>query len=38
MVISSAKSRVPVYVIPTNEELIIARDSVRVVLDIPRIW
>ncbi len=38
MVISSKKSRVPVYVIPTNEELILARDTVRVVLDIPRIW
>jgi len=38
MIISSAKSRVPVYVIPTNEELILARDTVRVVLDIPRIW
>ena len=38
MVISAKKSRVPVYVIPTNEELILARDTVRVVLDIPRIW
>ena len=38
MVISSAKSKIPVYVIPTNEELILARDTVRVVLDIPRIW
>jgi len=36
--ISTKKSRVPVYVIPTNEELILARDTVRVVLDIPRIW
>ena len=38
MLISTKKSRVPVYVIPTNEELILARDTVRVVLDIPRIW
>jgi acetate kinase len=38
MLISSASSKVPVYVIPTNEELILARDTLRVVLDIPRIW
>jgi acetate kinase len=38
MLISSASSKVPVYVIPTNEEMILARDTVRVVLDIPRIW
>jgi acetate kinase len=38
MIISSANSKVLVYVIPTNEELILARDTVRVVLDIPRIW
>jgi acetate kinase len=38
MLISTKKSRVPIYVIPTNEELILARDTVRVVLDVPRIW
>ncbi len=38
MLISSRKSRVLVYVIPTNEELILARDTVRVVMDLPRIW
>jgi acetate kinase len=38
MLISTPKSRAQVYVIPTNEELILARDTVRVVLDIPRIW
>jgi len=38
MLISPAGSRVAVYVIPTNEELILARDTVRVVLDVPRIW
>ncbi len=34
-VISTAGSRVKVCVIPTNEELLIARDSVRTVLGIP---
>jgi acetate kinase len=34
-VISSTGSRVKVCVIPTNEELLIARDSVRTVLGIP---
>jgi len=34
-VISAADSRVKVCVIPTNEELLIARDSVRTVLGIP---
>jgi acetate kinase len=34
-VISSADSKVKVCVIPTNEELLIARDSVRTVLGIP---
>jgi acetate kinase len=34
-VISPASSRVKVCVIPTNEELLIARDSVRTVLGIP---
>ncbi len=33
--ISSKKSRVPVYVIPTNEELILARDTVRAVKALP---
>ena len=33
--ISSDKSRVPVYVIPTNEELILARDTVRAVKSLP---
>jgi acetate kinase len=35
MLISSDKSRVPVYVIPTNEELILARDTVRAVKSLP---
>ena len=35
-VISSAGSRVNVCVIPTNEELLIARNSVRTVLGIPQ--
>lgn len=35
MLISSDKSRVPVYVIPTNEELILARDTVRAVKLLP---
>ncbi|MFB3853054.1 MAG: acetate/propionate family kinase [Vicinamibacterales bacterium] len=35
MLISSEKSRVPVYVIPTNEELILARDTVRCVMNLP---
>jgi acetate kinase len=34
-VVSSTSSRVKVCVIPTNEELLIARDSVRTVLGIP---
>jgi acetate kinase len=38
MVISSDDSRIKVYVIPTNEELVFARDTVRVVLNIPRPW
>jgi acetate kinase len=28
----------PAYVIPTDEELLIARDTVRVVEDVPRPW
>ena len=35
MMISSDRSRVPVYVIPTNEELILARDTVRAVKLLP---
>jgi len=35
MLISSDTSRVPVYVIPTNEELILARDTVRAVKSLP---
>jgi acetate kinase len=31
-------SRVRTYVIPTNEELLIARDTVRSILDAPRRW
>src|SRR3989339_236579 len=38
MKISSAKSRGEIFVIPTNEELILARDTLRVVLNVPRIW
>ncbi len=38
MMISSANSRVEIFVIPTNEELILARDTLRVVLNVPRIW
>jgi acetate kinase len=32
-IISTADSRIKVYVLPTNEELVIARDTVRVVLN-----
>jgi acetate kinase len=35
MLISTETSRVPVYVIPTNEELILARDTVRAVKSLP---
>lgn len=38
MKISSDDSKIDVYVIPTNEELLLARDTVRVVLNVPRIW
>lgn len=38
MKISTENSRIAVYVIPTNEELVFARDTVRVVLNIPRPW
>ena len=34
--ISTKKSRVKVFVIPTNEELLIARDTVRCVIDKPK--
>ena len=36
--ISSPESRVKIFVIPTNEELLIARDTVRCVKDAPRRW
>ena len=38
MEISTPESRLKAWVIPTNEELLIARDTVRVVLDAPRRW
>lgn len=38
MLISSENSKIKIYVIPTNEELVFARDTVRVVLNIPRPW
>ena len=36
--ISTADSKPKAYVFPTNEELLIARDTVRVVLNAPRRW
>jgi acetate kinase len=36
--IATEKSRVRLWVIPTNEELLIARDTVRCVRDAPRRW
>jgi acetate kinase len=36
--ISTQTSRLKAYVFPTNEELLIARDTVRVVKDAPRRW
>jgi acetate kinase len=36
--ISKPGSRVKAYVIPTNEELLIARDTIRCVKDVPRKW
>jgi acetate kinase len=36
--ISSEKAKVRVWVLPTNEELLIARDTVRCVKDAPRRW
>jgi acetate kinase len=38
MKISTENSKIDIYVIPTNEELLLARDTVRVVLNVPRIW
>jgi acetate kinase len=38
MKISSDESKIEVYVIPTNEELVFARDTVRVILNVPRPW
>jgi len=34
-IISKPESKVKIYVIPTNEELILARDTCRVVLNAP---
>ncbi|MFQ5677001.1 MAG: acetate/propionate family kinase [bacterium] len=36
--ISTASSKLKAFVIPTNEELLIARDTVRVVANVPRRW
>jgi acetate kinase len=36
--VSAEKAKVRVWVIPTNEELLIARDTVRCVKDAPRRW
>ena len=36
--ISTENSRLRAYVIPTNEELLIARDTVRTVKNVPRRW
>jgi acetate kinase len=36
--ISTPDSKLKAYVIPTNEELLIARDTVRTVMDVPRRW
>jgi acetate kinase len=38
MKISAYSSRIAAYVIPTNEDLLIARDTYRVVADVPRRW
>ncbi len=38
MKISADDSDINVYVIPTNEELVFARDTVRVILNVPRPW
>jgi acetate kinase len=37
-IISTKDSKLKAYVIPTNEELLIARDTVRCVKDVPRRW
>jgi acetate kinase len=37
-VISTKDSKLKAYVIPTNEELLIARDTVRCVKNVPRRW
>ncbi|HMD14170.1 MAG TPA: acetate kinase, partial [Bacteroidota bacterium] len=36
--ISTAQSTLKAFVIPTNEELLIARDTVRTVKNVPRRW
>jgi acetate kinase len=36
--ISKPGSKIQVWVIPTNEELLLARDTVRVVKDVERVW
>ncbi len=38
MEISTPTSKVKIFVIPTNEELVMARDTVRVILDVPRVF
>jgi acetate kinase len=38
MRISKESSRVEVCIIPTNEELLPARDTVRVVKNVERLW
>lgn len=38
MKISAEDSKIEIYVIATNEELLIARDTLRVILNVPRIW
>lgn len=38
MKISKDGCKTAVYVIPTNEELLLARDAVRVIRDVPREW
>ncbi len=37
-IISAPKTKLRAYVIPTNEELLIARDTVRTVKNVPRRW
>lgn len=38
MKINAPESKIKIFVIPTNEELVIARDTVRVILDVPRVY